>query len=91
MGDTGNRCPNEEVKQSVIDLIGAYADDALDMVCGEFGNNGNKCIELLNSKEDGTEKDKSKEGKRNAKSRIKSSSKTAKSILPYFVNIFGKM
>lgn len=99
------RCPKEEDRQSVIDLIGGYGDDAMEMVCGEFGANteGSKCQELLKVPRDA--KSKSEEGskdistfktgkldsKKSSKPKPVKIGKSAKSILPYFVNIFGKL
>lgn len=96
MGDSRKRCPDEDVKQGLIDLISGYADEPLDMVCGEFGNDSPKCDQLLSpgkTKTDGNEKvkEKSKDGKRLGKSRPKGTQKNAKSILPYFVGIFGNL
>lgn len=100
------RCPKEEDRQSVIDLIGGYGDDAMEMVCGEFGANtdGSKCEELLkvptakDAKGKGEEASKDiarasakVDGKKSGKSKPLKTGKSAKSILPYFVNIFGKL
>lgn len=92
VGNSKQKCPTEKIKQNVIDLIGGYADDALDMVCGEFGNNDSKCDELLrqNSTNTSNKKDDSKRGKLRT-SKTANQKAVAKSILPYFVNIFGKL
>src|SRR5699024_12188201 len=67
--DSDERCPNAEVRQSVLDLIGGYADDALDMVCGEFGINGQKCLELLKSGKRSEERRVGKESRSKGRSR----------------------
>lgn len=105
-GAMRKRCPKEEDRQSVIDLIAGYGDDAMEMVCGEFGDNtdGSKCQELLkvpareakSKAEEGLKDVLAKTGKleskKSAKSKpVKTGSASAKSILPYFINIFGKL
>lgn len=55
------------------ELIGGYADDALDMVCGDFSTDEDKCATLLTPLHQVQLK----------------SNRTAKSILPYFVNLFN--
>lgn len=97
IGNAKARCPRGELKTKLIEMIGSYADDALELICGGSGQGVNeaKCKEvekISETPEKGANATAHSRGGRQVSLTGTGAErkKTApKSLLPYFVSLFG--
>lgn len=87
IADSKQRCPREELKTKLIEMIGSYAEDALELVCGTTETLAEvKCKTIIDKLEHSSE---------NNSTRLRPGRETKtgtkmmpKSLLPYFVSLF---